>query len=94
MSLGDGEDGFVGAGGYTFFQTTPSYVVNWHVKPSINSWVQPFKIIRESKTTTTLEVPLGTHYVHYSLGYEMWDGRTWETVNSDIYNNLKSGGGD
>jgi hypothetical protein len=94
ISFGDAEDGFVGAGGYTLFQTSPSHVVKWHVKPSINSWAQPFQIINETKTTTTLEVPLGTHYVHYSLGYEMWDGRTWETVNSDIYNNLKSGGGD
>lgn len=94
ISFGDAEDGFVGAGGHTLFQTSPSHVVKWHVKLSINSWAQPFQIINETKTTTTLEVPLGTHYVHYSLGYEMWDGRTWETVNSDIYNNLKSGGGD
>jgi hypothetical protein len=94
ISFGDAEDGFVGAGGYTSFQTSPSHVVKWHVKPSINSWAQPFQIINETKTTTTLEVPLGTHYVHYSLGYEMWDGRMWETVNSDIYRNLKSGGGD
>jgi len=93
-SMGDGEEGSLGADGSSFFLASPSYVVEWHVTPSINSWRKEHETIPEHKTTMTLQVPLGTHYVHYSLGYEYWDGKFYRTVNSDAYLNLKSGGGD
>ena len=93
-SMGDGEEGYLDAGGSSAFLASPSYVVEWHVTPSMNSWRKEHETIPEHKTTMTLQVPLGTHYVHYSLGYEYWDGKFYRTVNSDAYLNLKSGGGD